>query len=233
MSELVTNAVVHGAGPISSRCDARDPRGHRRHRRWLATTGHSGEGPGADALAGRGLWMLVNLADDWGLRADADTKTIWFAMANRSPDLTEPLGWSSRLAGGEPVGGGDQGVGEVPAAVGRLAVGHLARIGSAKPLRADAQPPSAHAVGKVLPADLGLSTPSVEVGASPDPRTPRTPRTPRIAPAISSPTRVEAQGSPIATPAAPNNHGQGNDPVVPSVSDQRRRPDLESRRNPV
>ena len=35
----------------------------------------------------------------WGMRADADSKTIWFAMAHQSPDLTEPLGWSTRLAG--------------------------------------------------------------------------------------------------------------------------------------
>jgi hypothetical protein len=34
--------------------------------------------------------MLVTLADDWGMRADADTKAIWFA---------KPLGWSTRLAG--------------------------------------------------------------------------------------------------------------------------------------
>lgn len=60
---------------------------------------HSGEAPGADALAGRGLWMLVTLAEDWGMRADADTKAIWFATAHQSPDLTEPLGWSTRLAG--------------------------------------------------------------------------------------------------------------------------------------
>jgi hypothetical protein len=43
--------------------------------------------------------MLVTLADDWGMRADADTKAIWFAKAHQSPDLTEPLGWSTRLAG--------------------------------------------------------------------------------------------------------------------------------------
>jgi hypothetical protein len=43
--------------------------------------------------------MLVTLAYEWGIRADADTKTIWFAMAHRSPDLTEPLGWSTRLVG--------------------------------------------------------------------------------------------------------------------------------------
>ena len=70
--------------------------------------------------------MLVTLADDWGMRADADKKTIWFAMAHQSPDLTEPLGWSTGLAGREPVVGGEvQGAGDVPAADRRLAVGHL------------------------------------------------------------------------------------------------------------
>ena len=99
VSELVTNAVVLGAGPIDYGAMRRDPRGHRRHRRWPATTGHSGEGSRSRRAGRRGLWMLVTLADEWGIRADADTKTIWFAMAQRSPDLTEPLGWSTRLAG--------------------------------------------------------------------------------------------------------------------------------------
>ena len=70
--------------------------------------------------------MLVTLADDWGMRADADTNGIRFATAHQSPDLTEPLGWSTRLAGREPVVGGEvQGVGDVPATDRGLAVGHL------------------------------------------------------------------------------------------------------------
>lgn len=59
-------------------------------RRGPATPPIPAKAPGADPLAGRGLWMLVTLADDWGMRADADTKAIWFA---------KPLGWSTRLAG--------------------------------------------------------------------------------------------------------------------------------------
>ena len=78
----------------------RDPRAHRRHRRWPATTGHSGEGS-RSRRAGRARAMD---AGDPRRRVGyprrrADTKTIWFAMAQRSPDLTEPLGWSTRLAG--------------------------------------------------------------------------------------------------------------------------------------
>ena len=81
--------MVFPAGAPEGACRATGP----------ATPPIPAKAPGADALAGRGLWMLVTLADDWGMRADADTKAIWFAMAHQSPDLTEPLGWSTRLAG--------------------------------------------------------------------------------------------------------------------------------------
>jgi hypothetical protein len=40
----------------------------------------------------------VTLAEDWGIRAHADTKTIWFAMANQSPQLTEQLSWHNEPA---------------------------------------------------------------------------------------------------------------------------------------
>ena len=100
VSELVTNAVVHGEGPIQLTVRCAETRA------VIAVTDGGprlpvipAKAPGADALAGRGLWMLVTLADDWGIRADPDTKTIWFAMAHQSPDLTGPLGWSSRLGG--------------------------------------------------------------------------------------------------------------------------------------
>jgi anti-sigma regulatory factor (Ser/Thr protein kinase) len=100
VSELVTNAVVHGEGPIELTVRCAETRA------VIAVTDGGrrlpvipAKAPGADALAGRGLWMLVTLADDWGIRADPDTKTIWFAMANQSPDLTEPLSWSSRPGG--------------------------------------------------------------------------------------------------------------------------------------
>jgi anti-sigma regulatory factor (Ser/Thr protein kinase) len=89
VSELVTNAVVHGQGPIrlTVRCAGT--------RAVIAVT-DGGPGlpiipatrPPTDALAGRGLWLLVNLAEDWGIRAHAETKTIWFAMANQSPQRT-------------------------------------------------------------------------------------------------------------------------------------------------
>jgi anti-sigma regulatory factor (Ser/Thr protein kinase) len=89
VSELVTNAVVHGQGPIrlTVRC--------AETRAVIAVT-DGGPGlpvipttpPAADALAGRGLWPLVNLAEDWGIRPHVETKTIWFAMATQSPQLT-------------------------------------------------------------------------------------------------------------------------------------------------
>jgi anti-sigma regulatory factor (Ser/Thr protein kinase) len=87
VSELVTNAVVHGEGPIelSVRCTGNGT--------IIAVTDGGprlpvipATAPGADALAGRGLWMLVTLADDWGIHTDAHTKTIWFVVTHQSAD---------------------------------------------------------------------------------------------------------------------------------------------------
>ena len=95
VSELVTNALVHGEGPIELTVSC------AKDRAVIAVTDGGArlpvipaKAPVADAVAGRGLWMLVSLADDWGVRVDADTKTMWFAMANQPPVHTVPLSWS-------------------------------------------------------------------------------------------------------------------------------------------
>jgi anti-sigma regulatory factor (Ser/Thr protein kinase) len=81
VSELVTNAVVHGEGPIALGVRCTD------NGTTIAVTDGGPRlpiipttAPGTDALTGRGLWMLVALADDWGIRADAHSKTIWFVV---------------------------------------------------------------------------------------------------------------------------------------------------------
>jgi hypothetical protein len=89
VSELVTNALVHGKGPmdLTLRCEGA---------RTIIGVSDGGAGlpvfpataPAVDATAGRGLWMLVVLADDWGVRSDTHAKTIWFALADRAADLT-------------------------------------------------------------------------------------------------------------------------------------------------
>ena len=80
VSELVTNAVVHGSPPIRLRLtrlgdevlievdDGSLDSPHRRH-------------PGQDEEHGRGLHILNRLARRWGVSRRPDGKTVWCAVA--------------------------------------------------------------------------------------------------------------------------------------------------------
>jgi anti-sigma regulatory factor (Ser/Thr protein kinase) len=80
-SELVTNAVLHGAAPIRMSVDRRD--GTVR-----VAVADAGDGMprllqlGVEATSGRGVQLLDLLADRWGI-ADASTgtgKSVWFEL---------------------------------------------------------------------------------------------------------------------------------------------------------
>jgi len=83
-SELVTNAVRHGRGPIGLRIGRRHPetvievrdRGRGEVRR--------SRGPVADTGTGRGLAIVELLADRWGVAPVAEGKTVWFALSNHT-----------------------------------------------------------------------------------------------------------------------------------------------------
>ncbi|WP_459981887.1 ATP-binding protein [Nocardioides sp. AN3] len=79
-SELVTNAVHHGTGPVQLRL-SRDDQGVR-----VEVADESSERPvlrpiDHDAHHGRGLLLVDALASGWGVDSDKTGKTVWFRLA--------------------------------------------------------------------------------------------------------------------------------------------------------
>jgi len=85
VSELVTNAVVHTAGPIQL-IMRRLPS----DRLWLGVRDDSDRMPqrrpvALDDLGGRGLAIIDRLADGWGVTSgDGSGKTVWLELTGRS-----------------------------------------------------------------------------------------------------------------------------------------------------
>lgn len=94
VSELVTNAVRHGAAPLSieiacDRCTALAVRvsdgGRGRPASRLSAAG--GRAPG-----GWGLVLVDLLSDEWGVEDAAPGKTVWFRLHRPGDGLDRPLG---------------------------------------------------------------------------------------------------------------------------------------------
>ena len=81
VSELVTNAVVHGVGAISLRIDAEG----NTVRIEVADDGNVAVAPSPEpgAHGGWGLRIVEQLADDWGV-LDGSTK-VWFRLGPPHP----------------------------------------------------------------------------------------------------------------------------------------------------
>jgi anti-sigma regulatory factor (Ser/Thr protein kinase) len=81
VSELVTNAVLHGVGAISLRIDAEADT----VRIEVADEGHAAPSPSPEPSAhgGWGLRIVDQLADDWGV-FDGSTK-VWFRLGRPHP----------------------------------------------------------------------------------------------------------------------------------------------------
>ncbi|POX36787.1 MEKHLA domain-containing protein [Streptomyces sp. Ru73] len=79
VSEILTNAIRHAAGPLHLRL--------RMSRTELTAevTDRSARRPqlclvGSDAESGRGLFLVDTIADSWGTRPTDEGKTIWFTL---------------------------------------------------------------------------------------------------------------------------------------------------------
>ena len=81
VSELVTNAVLHGVGAISLRVDAESDT----VRIEVADEGNAAlaPNPAPSAYGGWGLRIVEQLADDWGVGAGS-TK-VWFRLGRPHP----------------------------------------------------------------------------------------------------------------------------------------------------
>ena len=89
VSEVVTNAILHAGTEIEVRAaldesglrvEVGDGSEHLPTRRRYATT----------AGTGRGLMLLEQLVDDWGVTRHVDGKTVWFHLATSGP-ADEPV----------------------------------------------------------------------------------------------------------------------------------------------
>jgi PAS domain S-box-containing protein len=102
VSEVVTNALLHAGTPVDVRAslddrgvrvEVRDGSRHLPVRRSYAPT----------AGTGRGLMLLDQMVDEWGVSREAEGKTVWFRMTDvrapsphPEPDRTAPGGQPRR-----------------------------------------------------------------------------------------------------------------------------------------
>jgi len=84
-SELMSNAVTHGAGVVDLKVEVEDGLLH------VGVHDSSDAAPvikeaGPDSSGGRGMWIVQSIAHDWGSDPSGDEpgKTVWFELALRS-----------------------------------------------------------------------------------------------------------------------------------------------------
>ena len=101
-SELVTNVVMHTVATpvvgVASGCGQLIVEVRDEDTAWPAAPGDP-EADAGESAGGRGLTLVAQLSEDWGVRQiDDDGKAIWFALRPRRPPAyaescgcTEPI----------------------------------------------------------------------------------------------------------------------------------------------
>ncbi|WP_031003813.1 SpoIIE family protein phosphatase [Streptomyces sp. NRRL F-5727] len=84
VSELITNAVRHGAPPVALRLLRGDATLTVEVRDGAATAPHLRHAKAGDE-GGRGLHICATLSDAWGVRYEAEGKTVWAEIALDAP----------------------------------------------------------------------------------------------------------------------------------------------------
>jgi anti-sigma regulatory factor (Ser/Thr protein kinase) len=83
VSELVTNAILHGEPPVELRVGVPGSLVHVEvHDSDRESHPHVGpvRGPASERLGGRGLSLVQELSSRWGLWEDDDGKCVWFEI---------------------------------------------------------------------------------------------------------------------------------------------------------
>lgn len=86
-SELATNALLHGDGPIGVSLDVGAMARIEVHDRNERPPVLRSAAPDDDA--GRGLLLVSTFADEWGYDTGGDGKTVWFEIDLRTPPVPE------------------------------------------------------------------------------------------------------------------------------------------------
>lgn len=84
VSEMATNALVHGAGQVQVQVQVRAARNGRRLRVEVADQSPQMpvvRRPGLLSEGGRGLALVESLATDWGMQRQDGGKAVWFELA--------------------------------------------------------------------------------------------------------------------------------------------------------
>jgi anti-sigma regulatory factor (Ser/Thr protein kinase) len=90
-SELVSNAVCHGVGPLEVRVQSErdwvrvevEDRAPRALPERLTPDGAGFDAPPPLATAGRGLFLVEQLADRWDVERADEAKVVWFELGHR------------------------------------------------------------------------------------------------------------------------------------------------------
>ena len=80
VSEVVTNAVLHAEAPVRLRVIWDGGQALRLEVSDGSSARPSLKNYGPEAVTGRGVGLVAAFAQDWGIKMEADGKTVWFTV---------------------------------------------------------------------------------------------------------------------------------------------------------